>query len=771
VRRTLLYIIAAVLALAFVASDSRANVGHAVAVIRVKLTHEISQAELVARDVDVLHVYRDGTADLSVTAEQLDWIRSTGASVDFYTQAGTAALALDQNLGQYHTYAEMQSLLDSLATAYPALCKIDTLGTTYEGRVVRAIKISDNAHVDENEPEVFIMGCHHAREIMSVEVPLLFAKYLLQHYGSDTLVARLVNTRELWVAPMINPDGHVYVEQNHAGSSNNWWRKNRRPNGDGSYGVDLNRNYSYLWGLDNVGSSPTPSNEVYRGTAAFSEPETRAVRDFCARHHFAEAISYHSYGDLILYDWGYGPYFTIEQELFAALGDTLGRGTGYLVGNVATGAIYVTNGGSDDWMYGDVTTKNKIYSFTVEVNTLGEGGFGPSESLILPTFNAMLNLNLSLLRFADNPNRVLGPRTPGLTSITTLNPPNYSIAWAPGSSNDPNPPVGYELRELKNLSGVIDSCEAGDTLWVSGGFTLSNARAKAGLASFYSGRGDNLNRHLTMRTFYPVRFGFTLSCWLWYNLESNYDYAYLEASTDDGVTWQTVPGNLTTNVNPYGANKGNGITGASSGWVNATFNLGSFLGCEETCGILLRFSCITDEAVNNEGLYVDLVSPTPRCARESVIASGYPATFFHRWPDETGLFTYYVRAFDAEGQASHRSNILEHSVDNLTAAETPPVRSALGRNFPNPFNPTTTIRFSVGLPAGAGPALVPVRLELFDAAGRSVAVLADRPMAPGEYAVSWNGVGARGGRASSGVYFARLTVGDEVFAKKMVVLR
>ncbi len=100
------------------------------------------------------------------------------------------------------------------------------------------------------------MGNHHARELMSVDVPLKFAEYLLTNYGIIPEVTDMVDSREIYIAPMINPDGHVYVEQNHTGDSDYWWRKNRRDNLDSSFGVDLNRNYGYQWGFDDVGSSP-----------------------------------------------------------------------------------------------------------------------------------------------------------------------------------------------------------------------------------------------------------------------------------------------------------------------------------------------------------------------------------------------------------------------------------------------------------------------------------------------------------------------------------
>jgi hypothetical protein len=525
-----------------------------------------------------------------------------------------------------------------------------------------------------------------------------------------------------------------------------------------------------MWGYDNVGSSPTPTSAVYRGTAPFSEPETQAVRNFCAQHSFVVGLSYHSYGELILYPWGYAPIFTGEQELYAALGDSLKRGNNYLAGNTATGAIYLTNGGSDDWAYGDTQTKNKMYSFTVELNTLTEGGFSPPESLIQPTFAKILDLNLALIRFADNPYRVLGPWAPVMDAITMLNPPNYEISWTGSQPADPNPALSYELTEIKNLTAVTDSCELGDALWTAGGFVLTSARAAVGSYSFYSGRGDGLQQTLAMTNIVPMWFTQTLTCRLWYDIEQDWDYAYLEGSTDQGATWITAAGNRTTNYNPNGSNLGNGITGVSGGWVTATFDLRSLF-VSETGFILLRFAYITDSAVNNEGVYIDLVGPTPRVDRSTVLESNSPNTWFHRWPNELGTFVYYARAFDAEGHAGKKSDLAVQLVDNLTAASPPVLHTALAQNFPNPFNPATSIAISVGAEDTRGARTAPVSLSIYDVAGKRVAALVERDMAPGKYSFVWNGLGLNGKPVASGVYFARLAVGNRAFTEKMVLLK
>jgi carboxypeptidase T len=771
VKRHVVCVVAAATLAATLAGSAFSQTRTPTAVVRTKLTKEISQKALVERGVDILHVYRDGRADLAVTDEQLAWIESKGALAAVLERGNLASpAALDENLGQYHTYAEMEAELDSLVLANPTRARIDTLGQSVQGRFIRSIKISDNAAVDEDEPEVLIMGCHHARELMSVEMPLLFARYLLEHYGTDPRVTELIDTREIWIAPMINVDGHVYVEQNHAGSSSYWWRKNRKLNAGGSYGIDLNRNYGFQWGYDNVGSSPDPTSAVYRGTGPFSEPETQAVRDFSVMREFTMSLSYHSYGELILYPWGYAPINTIEAELFAALGDSLRQGNNYTAGNAASGAIYITNGDSDDWLYGETSIKNPMYAFTVELNTYAEGGFAPPETLIQPTFDAMLELNLRFVELAGDARGALGPLAPSMNAVTTLNPPNYEISWSGPSPEDPNPAVSYDLVELKNLAGVIDSVEAGDALWETGGFTLSGARSFVGASSFYSGRGDNLNRTLSMKNVYPMWFTPTLACRLWYDLEQDWDYAYLEGSVDGGATWTTVPGNRTTDLNPNGNNRGNGITGISSGWVSATFDLRSLM-VRETGGVLLRFLYTTDASVNNEGIYVDFVNPVIRAERSAVIASKLARTWYHRWPEETGNFIYYVRAFDAEGHASKMSDLAMKQVEDLSGAAPPVFASGLDQNYPNPFNPATTLWFTVGASEAPGTGTAMTSLRLYDAAGRTVAVLGETRLSAGRYSAVWDGRGARGNTVASGLYFAELRVGGRTFVRKMVLLK
>lgn len=764
--------VVAIVAHAPLVGDAYATEGDAY-VVSIPLKNPQIQKALVERGIEILALTKGGFVDVLVDEEDLRFVQTLGVAISIIRSPevpGPGAAAIDANLGLYHTYAEMESVLNWLETTYPTLADRSVMGTSIEGRNLYVIKISDNVALDEDEPEVFYMGCHHARELMSVDIPLRFAKYLLTEYGVDADVTDMVDGREIYIAPMVNPDGHRYVQLNHSGSSDYWWRKNRRYNVGGSYGVDLNRNYGYMWGYDNTGSSPTPSEPTYRGTGPFSEPETQAVRNFCNGRDFIFSLSYHSYGELFLIPWGYAPILTPDHDLFVALGDTLTSFNGYEAGT-APALLYTVNGDTDDWAYGDTTEKNKIYAFTAEVNSSAQGGFAPAESYIQPTFDLNLRMNMDLLHFADNPHRVMPPTRPFQYAIDDSRYPYYTLSWSASPPSDPNPAVSYDVLEYKNLGTIAgDPANALSDLWTYNGFAVSTARKYEGTGSYYAGQVNNTARTMQMSTFYRVTAETdSFRFWTWYSIESNYDYGYVEKSTDGGKSWQTLQGNITTTNNPYGNNRGHGITGSSGGtWVLGIFPLTAYVGQE----LELRISYVTDQSVLNEGLYVDLPGPVPNYEAKTSVATAYPDTTLDMTPGETATYSYRIKARDAENQASLWSVSRTIVIDDLTGVgDAPVLASRLGANYPNPFNPATRIPYTVGSRGGSGGA-TPVILGIYDVGGRRVATLVDRALPPGPYEAVWNGHRDGGGPVPSGVYFARLSVGgDEVLTRKLVLLK
>ncbi|MDH5715450.1 MAG: M14 family metallopeptidase [Candidatus Aminicenantes bacterium] len=286
--------------------------------------------------------------------------------------------------GRFHTYLELRNDLFRLQETHPQIARVHDIGDTIEGRDILAIKISDNVELDEMEAEVLLVGCHHAREWLTVEVPYYIAQYLVEQYDVDPEIKRMVDNSEVWIVPLLNPDGLEYSIHTFR-----WWRKNRRDNGDGSFGVDLNRNYSYMWGFDDEGSSPYGWSQVYRGRSPLSEPETDALRMLFIQREFQAAISYHTYSELILYPWGYTPEPTFDQGLMHYLASTMsdlmkGVNNRYYQPRQSSVGLYTTNGSFIDFAYGNYN----IPAFCIEMRpeNVVLGGFIISEEEILDAF-------------------------------------------------------------------------------------------------------------------------------------------------------------------------------------------------------------------------------------------------------------------------------------------------------------------------------------------------------------------------------------------------
>jgi len=705
--------------------------------------------------------------DFILTADEVARARAHGFTpIPVETsRGGPLSAPAAPGLGAYHTFAETVSEMTAYAAAHPSIARLDTVGMSLEGRPLLAIEISDHPGVDEGEPEVLLDGCHHARELMSVELPLDAMRRLLDGYGVDPLLTALVDSRHIWILPIVNPDGYVWVESHSGGQSSNWWRKNRRPNGDGTIGVDLNRNYGIQWGYDDTGSSPVGSSETYRGAAPFSEPETAALRDFVASRSFTIAVSFHSYGDLVLYPWGYDRLDTPDHSVFFALGDSVSRQNGYRAGNPKSNAIYLTNGGSDDWLYGDNVLKPPVLGFTIELNSSLEG-FDPPENLIGPTCASNWGAVLTFLRYADQPRRVLGPARPASPNVTVGSGSTVTLAWSYPAPDPFNLPARHDVRRIAQVLRVTDDAEAGPADWDSVRFAWSTARSSSATHSYWSGSADSRESLLTSRASLDVVSNDSLVLWAWWNLESGFDYWYAQASTDGGGTWTSLAGTHTTNLNPSGQNEGFGVTGSSGGFVRTSFSLLPFIGRQA----MIRFRCVTDGAVHNEGLYLDDIQATARYAGVSVEDTESSDTSFVIQPVPTQPLWLQVRGVDAEGQPSAWSDRAHYS---NTVAAVPTAAGAVWADrihgiAPNPANPSATVRFTLA----SGPPSS-WRVDCFDASGRWLARLAEARDggSGGERTVLWNGRDRAGRDLPSGVYFIRLLHGGARRTAKVALIR
>jgi len=306
---------------------------------------------------------------------------------------------------RFHTYQQLLAALQELQVKNSDISSLQSIGNSIEGRDLWALHInstaSDLTSGSSNKPGAIFMGNHHAREHVSLEIPLMLAQYLLGH-RRDPRISRMLDTRDLWIIPMVNPDG---AEYDVATNEYRYWRKNRRKNKDGTFGVDLNRNYGFEWGTG--GSDTETSSDVYMGTEPFSEPETQAIRDFVEKHLNTKILlSFHTFSELILYPWGHS-YDKIsksdDQRTFEKMAQTMAKWNHYTPEQASD--LYIASGDTTDWAYG----KHGIFAFTFELSPsdMMDGGFYPGEKIIDRVFRDNIQPCLYMIDLADNPYRVL----------------------------------------------------------------------------------------------------------------------------------------------------------------------------------------------------------------------------------------------------------------------------------------------------------------------------------------------------------------------------
>ncbi|MBK8297973.1 MAG: immune inhibitor A [Saprospiraceae bacterium] len=296
------------------------------------------------------------------------------------------------SMNGYLTLEEIYESLEIMNDLFPNLITVKkAIGSyrTKNGNPIYYVKISDNPNQDENEPEVLYTALHHAREPISMTQMMYFMWTLLENYGKKAEITQLINNRELFFIPCVNPDGYSYNSLTNP-NGGGYWRKNRNPNADG-IGTDLNRNYETGWGFNDDGSSPLGSSDVYRGVRPFSEAETGAMRDFCENRPFSIAMNYHSFGDLLIIPWGYLDKPTADSTHYLAMAQDMTRYNNFRIGTSKQTLDYEVNGVADDWMYGEQVFKHKTFAFTPEVG----GSFWPERKDILP-----LNQSTQYMNFA-----------------------------------------------------------------------------------------------------------------------------------------------------------------------------------------------------------------------------------------------------------------------------------------------------------------------------------------------------------------------------------
>ncbi len=778
------------------------------------------------------------------------------------------------SMGGFFTLNEIYARLDTMYMLYPnIITQKFQIGSSIENRPIYAVKISDNPNINESEPQVHLNALIHAREPAGMMAVMYYMYYLLENYGTNPEVTYLVNNREIYFIPCINPDGYEYNRTTNP-NGGGMWRKNRRNNG-GSFGVDLNRNWGYMWGYNNTGSSGTPSSETYRGTAPFSEPENQAVRNLCLQNNFKTALNYHTYSNLLLYPWGYINQPTTDNALFVEYSTDMVAFNGYQNGQPPV-ILYEVNGATDDWMYGEQDTKPKIISMTPEVGSSSDG-FWPAQSRIFPLAMENLKPNLYITWVAGgyvsminpsfsqqyfNPGDVVQINVPqiknkglsdAVNTTLTLTSDNSQITIINGTINVGNVPARTTINNTQNFSFSIGNIPPDITVKMMVTTYTGSVPMRVDTLKFVTGTPvllfadttNNINTNWTVTanpttpkwetttsTFYSAPNSYTdspvgnyannatvimtttnafnlsgnqnpkLSFWTKWDIENNWDYGQVEISTNNGTSWIPLAG-LYTNPGT-GSFQPNGeplYDGTQNNWVREEILLTGYTAAQNK----LRFELRSDGSVQRDGWYLDdisiyvmgivpveLSSFTGRLENGKVLLEWITSSELNNLGFEIQRkvagknSNWEVIGFvDGKGTTSQKSfySFVDESMENgtllyrlkqididgsyrilptISVDIDIPTEFSLDQNFPNPFNPITTIKFAIPTTSSEGF----VSLKVFDILGNEIATLVNEPKAPGYYEVKFDG-----SNLPSGIYFYRLESGNFVQTKKLILMK
>lgn len=505
---------------------------------------------------------------------------------------------------QYHTLVEIEAILWNIAKNYSEITSLYTIGTSYEGRDIWCLEITDNPGVDEREPGVFFMGLHHAREWPSVEICLHIAEELTSKYGIDSDITDVVDNRRLWLVPCVNPDGYYYSHD-----LGNGWRKNRHyfPEFD-AYGVDLNRNYGGSCNGDSWGAwgsvgpalvSHYPHSGAYCGPGPISERETQAICNIFVENDISASISWHTFGELVLWPWGYTSSHTPDNTYMAYVGEQIAsritcQSESGTYDSGQSSSLYPTVGGTNDWAYGyaHYVLGKPCFAYTIEACTgqidERQSPFHPDASYLSQICEENFDGAFYLLQEAKNIRDSVEPRVlpPVIEEMSYGSNGAYVVSWK--EQNPDAHPSYFQLDELSNLSLVTDDAELASDLWTFEGFSVTDSGYHSDSHSFKSRNKNSDVSSMTTLNPVPITEGMTLTFWCWYDIQEELNYAFVEVSLD-GRDYQTL----------------DMFTGSSDNWVYKEYNLDEYNGES----IFLRFRYTTDSSTLKEGFYVDDISP------------------------------------------------------------------------------------------------------------------------------------------------------------------
>jgi len=719
---------------------------------------------------EIILLKKSGVPYEITIADWMDYYNSLPQMSPFEIQQALEKSARDYNvihsiygtMGGHLKWEEMIQKLDSMRIEYPTLVSQKfSIGNSYQSRPMWTVRVTKNPDSPTGKPEVWYNGLTHAREPLGATNIYYFLYWLLENYNTDPIATYILNNREIYFTPAINPDGYVYNQTTNPNGGGNW-RKNRTPQGS-SIGVDLNRNFGTynFWNSTNNGSSTSPSSDTYRGTAPFSEPETQNFKNFVNSRNFVASLDYHTYGNLLIkpYAWC-DPIPTAHDYVYNEYGTDITAENGFEFGTPYQTVNYYVRGGDIDWMYSSDSTGHTrhVFAMTPEVGP----SFWPPQAQILPLAQSCLYMNkyyaliagpYSGLKSKTFNKQIYNPGEAGNVKIVIrnkgqLNAQNVKIEVVPVSNYLTIPNQIYSRANLPvfvsdsntfnfNISGSCPNNTALNArlrikqndsvvvheeilnILVGNGISVLADSAENGTVNFptmtswsivtnkylsptHSFKGSCVSSQTTQMVSVPINVSSCpavyLSFYHKHALETGYDYGYVEVSGDNGSNW--------TEIAKYNGKD-------SAVWKYQIFDVTNIAG--GSSNMKLRFKIVNDVSLNWDGWYIDNIKI-------------------------------------AEYQTSPITGIIGNT------GLIPDVYS-LEQNFPNPFNPSTQINYSIpkdGL----------VKITVYDMLGRAVKNLVNEFKTAGYYSIELNA-----SELSSGIYLYRMESGYFTETRKFTLLK
>ncbi len=592
-------------------------------------------------------------------------------------------------------YSEVVAKLDSIRTEYPNLVSQKfSIGSSYENRTIWAVRITKNPDAPTGRPEVLYHALIHAREPVSMENQLYYIYWLLENYGIDPMATYILNNREIYWVPVFNPDGYVYNEP----GGGFWRKNRKPCGSGTGTDLNRNFGIYQFWNSTNGGSSTSCGSDTYRGSSPFSEPESQAIANFVNSRNFKAGLGAHTYGNYLIKPWAWiDPTPTPDDDKFNVFLADATIYNHYTTGTPLQTVGYRVRGSADDWYYQDSAHNSTQRAFVMTPETGSSFWPSQSQILPLCAGMLWTNQYISLIAGAyvnpvsktfNLPNYNPGQsgdfklvfRNKGLmdasnvkvqlipwNSFVSIPTQEYTYASLLSFSTDSatfnftvaaNAPVNCAVPTTLNLkidtsviytetmyiyvgSGAItlnDDAESGIGNWtVQGGWSLHTDTYHSPSHSFaYAPYPNNADYSLTLAN--PVNTQSAPVCylnfWTRYDLEAGYDFGYVEISSDNGSTWQSVTA----------------VNGTNLTWTEYSYDVTQY--ANASTQVKIRFRLNSDVFITGQGWWVDDIKLTNYCLG----TVGTP-----------GL-----------------SNV--------------PKTYAIGQNYPNPFNPVTVIKFQLPQP-------------------------------------------------------------------------